>query len=464
MRRVPVDEEFGTPIAAIRNLPIVLFENGTIAKINESRDDQNPLVFKHYTFYYDNVSQISHLKLNSKDDVSIMLAILMGYKFKIAFTLVLTVILGLSYHFSVDFPKWPLFESDLRFQILAFLLVGGFVAGFEHIIYDYNSKNKFQTRSLQLHLVHRIEPKIILEKGTNNWIKLFEMHNGLTRFGIVLSLIFMPENKDFNTDILQFVMVLFVSNLLIYCIVFSFLPMLAVEYFSKRVEQRDFKKIKEIGFDEFYLLADETIDSSRSHNDYTDKKTLSELISGDENHMLEFKGSVWTAYNPRTYELIETQTKKRDDLQDAIVKSVAGFLNTDGGTLLIGIKDKPHLQEEPIIGIENDFKWAPKKDLEGFGHALIQLLNDAFGDQSTLKLYIEISYPTTNGKTICRIDIKPLPRIRNGELWVKTKTLGEEEFFYRVSDTTTHASAKSALRYIRHHFEGFSEVTEETTD
>ena len=188
------------------------------------------------------------------------------------------------------------------------------------------------------------------------------------------------------------------------------------------------------------------------------------MIGGDENHMLEFKGSVWTAYNPRTYEMIETQTTKRYDLQDAIVKSVAGFLNTDGGTLLIGIKDKPHLQDEPIIGIENDFKWAPKKDLEGFGHALIQLLNDAFGDQSTLKLYTEISYPITNGKAICRIDIKALPRIRNGELWVKTKTLGEEEFFYRVSDTTTHASAKSALRYIRHHFEGFSEVTEETTD
>ena len=122
----------------------------------------------------------------------------------------------------------------------------------------------------------------------------------------------------------------------------------------------------------------------------------------------------------------------------------------------VGVKDKPHLQEDPIIGIENDFKWVAKKDLEGFGHALIQLLNDAFGDQSTLKLYAKISYPTTNGKTICRIDIDPLPRIRNGELWVKTKTLGTEEFFYRVSDTTTHASVKSANRYIRHHFEGFS--------
>jgi hypothetical protein len=92
---------------------------------------------------------------------------------------------------------------------------------------------------------------------------------------------------------------------------------------------------------------------------------------------------------------------------------------------------------------------------------MIQLLNDAFGDQTTLKLYVNITYPRMNEKTVCRVDVEPLPRVRNGELWTKTKTMGVEEFFYRVSDTTTHASAKSANRYIRHHFEGFSESSED---
>ena len=371
--------------------------------------------------------------------------------------------MGFSYQFSIDYSQLPIIKSEL-FQIIAFLLAFIFVTRFEHIIHDYYTKNTFQTRSLQLHLIHRIEPKIILEERTNNWTQLFESHVMLNRIGILLCLISIPMDKNFSVDFLQFLKVLLFSNLFIYIFMVSFSPLLAINYFLNWRDQKGFEKVKDLGFDEFYLLANDIIDSSRSSNDIADKKTLSELISGDENHMLEFKGSVWTAYNPKTYEMIESQSKKRLDLQDSIVKSVAGFLNTDGGTLLIGVKDKPHLQNERIIGIENDFKWAPKKDLEGFGHALIQLLNDAFGDQSTLKLYTEISYPTTNGKTVCRIDIKPLPRIRNGELWVKTKTLGEEEFFYRVSDTTTHASAKSALRYIRHHFEGFSEVTEEKTD
>tara|TARA_B110000914_G_C15374834_1_gene404899 strand:- start:103 stop:816 length:714 start_codon:yes stop_codon:yes gene_type:complete len=234
-------------------------------------------------------------------------------------------------------------------------------------------------------------------------------------------------------------------------------------YVYKKWRQKGYKRVKELDFESFFTFAKKHIEQSRPDSNLVSSSTLSELISGDETHMKEFKGSIWTAYNSKTYERIETQTKKRLDLQDAIVKSVASFLNTDGGVLLIGVKDKPHQKDKPIVGIENDFNWVKDKDVEGYRHALIQLLNDAFGDQSTVKLYLKISYPSINDKLICRIDVKPLPRVRNGELWVKTQTLGDEEFFYRVSDTSTHASAKSANRYIRHHFEGFS-VNEEHDD
>ena len=168
---------------------------------------------------------------------------------------------------------------------------------------------------------------------------------------------------------------------------------------------------------------------------------------------------MWTKYKGISYELVEEQGGKSWELQDGIVKTLAAFLNSDGGTLLIGVKDKPRsLIDElaGVIGIEADFQYLTKnrRDIEGYEHALIQLLNDAFGDVSTVKLYMDISFHTEQEGTICRIDVKPLPRMRNGEIYVKTKTLGEEEFFYRVSDTTTHASVKSANRYIRHHFEG----------
>ena len=140
--------------------------NQRMNKISCCTNHQNSLLFKHYTFYYENVSQISHLKLNSKDEISPTLAILIGYKFKIV-TIILTIILGLSYHFSIDYSQLPLIESELLFQIIASLLVIGFVAGFEHIIFDYFTKNTFQTFPT-ITFSSQNEPKIILEERTNN--------------------------------------------------------------------------------------------------------------------------------------------------------------------------------------------------------------------------------------------------------------------------------------------------------
>ncbi len=68
MGLVLVDEEFGPLIATLSNSPIALFENGTIAKIFESDESTNQLLFKNYRFYYEDVSQITihseHLLLN----------------------------------------------------------------------------------------------------------------------------------------------------------------------------------------------------------------------------------------------------------------------------------------------------------------------------------------------------------------------------------------------------------------
>ena len=211
---------------------------------------------------------------------------------------------------------------------------------------------------------------------------------------------------------------------------------------------------------EFYDLTLSQIKENLDKN-YSDEIALKELLLSNESPTLEFKGSMWTTYKGTSYEKVEQQTKKNLDLQDGVVKTVAAFLNSDGGTLLIGVKDKPRSAVEvlaDVIGIEADFQWLPEKrrDREGYTHALIQLLNNAFGDESTVKLYIDISYHSEEDGTVCRIEVKPLPRIMNGEIYVKTNNMGAEEFFYRVSDTTTHASVKSANRYIRHHFEGFS--------
>ena len=102
MRRVPVDEEFGPPIATLSNSPIALFENGTIAEISVKDESANLLLFNQYRFYFEDVSQVSQIKLNQKDDVSPFAENLMTYKSKLLITSVLAGILALSYYFSLD--------------------------------------------------------------------------------------------------------------------------------------------------------------------------------------------------------------------------------------------------------------------------------------------------------------------------------------------------------------------------
>ena len=59
----------------------------------------------------------------------------------------------------------------------------------------------------------------------------------------------------------------------------------------------------------------------------------------NESVNLEFKASLWTQYIGTIQGIGRTTEKKFLKLEDS--KTVAAFLNTEGGTLLIGIKDKP---------------------------------------------------------------------------------------------------------------------------
>ena len=55
-----------------------------------------------------------------------------------------------------------------------------------------------------------------------------------------------------------------------------------------------------------------------------------ELIASDETYEVEFKSTA-------RWNLREERKDKR--MEDAVVKTIAGFLNTDGGTLFIGVDD-----------------------------------------------------------------------------------------------------------------------------
>ena len=209
------------------------------------------------------------------------------------------------------------------------------------------------------------------------------------------------------------------------------------------------------------------IESFRSLHEEINKQKrvenpLLKLLMANESQTLEFKSSLWTQYNESIGMIVKQQTKKMLELEDEVVKTIAAFLNTDGGTLLIGVRDKPRSSGDAIAeirGVEPDFKWLKKKDVEGYTHALIQIFDNAYSNPLA-NHNMTISFPEFDGKIICRIDVEALPRKVGQQCYTKTKIETEfgksDLFFTRTSDTTKNESPRSQYGYIRHHFEGFS--------
>lgn len=123
---------------------------------------------------------------------------------------------------------------------------------------------------------------------------------------------------------------------------------------------------------------------------------IPELIKQGESHTVELKETL--QYN--------IQTKKLDSkVFNSSLKTIAAFLNTDGGTLLIGISDS-----NEIMGIERDKKAMGRADNDRFQ---LKIRDKISGQNSMFKPAVlgnvEISFEELNERVICRINVQPLP-------------------------------------------------------
>ena len=195
-------------------------------------------------------------------------------------------------------------------------------------------------------------------------------------------------------------------------------------------------------------------------------RTLEELLEHNEDERLEFKASMWTKYKTvnkiATNEIVDME-KKAYFLQDEILHTVAAFLNAKGGTLLIGVKDKPLSWEDrpaEVFGVEADYKYLGEnnRDADGYIQAVNQVLNNGFGETYTTATYVKVSVVKFNGKEICRVDVKPLRRIRNGEIYIieKNGVKNEQAFYVRAGSSSQKYSIQTAAGYIRDNFPGYT--------
>jgi hypothetical protein len=121
--------------------------------------------------------------------------------------------------------------------------------------------------------------------------------------------------------------------------------------------------------------------------------SISELILNGESYRVEFKSTArWNL----------EESRKDDRMEYAITRTVAGFLNSGGGTLVVGVSD-----EKKIIGLSQDYATLQKKDADGFELWLTDLFTRTLGKAATA--LVEIKIERKDGHEIARIIARASP-------------------------------------------------------
>ena len=159
-----------------------------------------------------------------------------------------------------------------------------------------------------------------------------------------------------------------------------------------------------------------------------DESILAEIGLGENKHK-EFKSTL--RYNLYT-------EKNDDEITYACLKTIAAFLNTDGGKLFIGISDRGE-----VLGIEKDgFPNHDKYQLH-----LYNLIKASFG--SNIASLINTEIKEVEDKFICVVNCEKSKE----PVYMKFKNNKDEEYFIRTGPGTTKLSTSEAHKYIKDKFE-----------
>lgn len=172
--------------------------------------------------------------------------------------------------------------------------------------------------------------------------------------------------------------------------------------------------------DDFKRYINDEILISSNGND------IQAIIEAGENESVEFKSTL----------RINMHTKKQDiSIEHSVLKTLAGFLNCDGGTLLIGVAD-----DGSPLGIEADkFKSEDRMSLH-----LTNLVKARMDPIAMTE--IRINYGTYQNHRIMKVVCNPSPT----PIFVKDGT--DKRLYVRMGPSTDELPADKIHEYTKHRF------------
>ena len=158
-----------------------------------------------------------------------------------------------------------------------------------------------------------------------------------------------------------------------------------------------------------------------------DKPDITALINRDEHENLEFKS---------TFRWDVRQNTVNRALEKSVMKTIAAFLNSQGGHLVIGVDDN-----KSVVGLASDFGSLNRKDTDGFENHFTNIFHSMLGGQ--FRQFVKLNWSHIDGKECCVVSVAPSQK----PAYLKSDNNGEE-FFIRTGNGTTALKLSEANAYI----------------
>ena len=208
---------------------------------------------------------------------------------------------------------------------------------------------------------------------------------------------------------------------------------------KKLIELNIFEEHALANADYLQMIADEAAEKvgktprGKSEDDKFSASDVRRLISSSENTSVEFK---------QTFSRdLKKQESKSKELMHSVVKTIAGFANAAGGTLLIGVAD-----DKEITGLElDDYSGDHDAYYLKIGDKVNECLTKLAGTLLDMKIL-----KMENSKEVCVITVKPSSEAiycRNNKI-----KPNHEWFFVRQMAKTEALLTSDAIKYIKEHF------------
>ena len=154
------------------------------------------------------------------------------------------------------------------------------------------------------------------------------------------------------------------------------------------------------------------------------------LLYRHETHTLEYKSSLrWNVREDRPDAAME----------EAVVKELCCFMNSEGGDLLIGVND----DGEPV-GLAKDYGTFREPGADKFGKHMINLVNKYL--HKPANAYVKLEFVKVDGLDVCWCRVKPSPK----PVFLHKKD--DAQFFARANNTCQFLNTKQATEYIAQHW------------